>query len=697
MNKLNSHAKKKFDEWVSKIRSTLQSDNKSDLNSLPDQIRWLQHWTKKIQKREPKTYSRIVKIETELKGKAGSELSEYYSEIHLKESQRHKKGTKIRLNEILRYVYHYGSYAHHYLISGRKKEKAKTVLRLFWRIYTGEIVKNRRLLEDHQIEWLLELAKLSRTIGLKLDEDQISKLRARAVKLEVLFMFFNVKELIQMGEELSNQQTRWKFKKSPRRSLVKSIIKNATVEEIEEYIRKKIQKREIPRIQGAGEWILGPLGLLKSKVSRKFSSREDMTKFLFTHVTYPHPYLDIKETFSGKLDVKIDKNDSLIKGKMCQLILVKLNDKEILEIFNKLIDEDKVKIQTIERYWDFVVTPFGIFKPPYNGEKNLAEIILRSFQEKELRPHLEGIGTVKDLVWQKCTIEPPDIILKEFFGSGPNLTKLAKKINLMSLSKIENKEMFVKSILLRLGFNVPPDLQGIYGLSSTIHSYLKNVKNESNLAEGEWNLIYRNLERILEDLIMFYGCVIHGPKLRGLEEEERLPEMKSWFRKTFKLVKQFDYLTFGDLCALLRNMNKFSKNKRRGWGVIHRLLKRAEIVKEKHLRELDFIKSCRTQLTKIHRRHDQRRREQKEVIERLANLLRDLVSEKELSRTVPYALRLKEEVTTEFGVRYYTVVDEEENIRKLKTNELILPEEVYFIISQNDKFPINPILVKKFW
>lgn len=124
MNKLSSHAKIKFDEWVSKIRSTLQSDDKSDLNSLPDQIRWLQHWTKKIQKRESKTYSRIVRIETELKGKAGSKLSEFYSDIYLKESQRHKKGTKVRLNAILRYVYHYGSYAHPCLISGRKKGRS---------------------------------------------------------------------------------------------------------------------------------------------------------------------------------------------------------------------------------------------------------------------------------------------------------------------------------------------------------------------------------------------------------------------------------------------------------------------------------------------------------------------------------------------------------------------------------------------
>jgi hypothetical protein len=77
--------------------------------------------------------------------------------------------------------------------------------------------------------------------------------------------------------------------------------------------------------------------------------------------------------------------------------------------------------------------------------------------------------------------------------------------------------------------------------------------------------------------------------------------------------------------------------------------------------------------------------------------MRSWISEKGLSRTYPHAIRLKEEVTTEFGVRYFTVVDEEGNTRKLKTNEIILPEEMYFMIGRNDKFPINPVLVKKFW
>ena len=87
----------------------------------------------------------------------------------------------------------------------------------------------------------------------------------------------------------------------------------------------------------------------------------------------------------------------------------------------------------------------------------------------------------------------------------------------------------------------------------------------------------------------------------------------------------------------------------------------------------------------------------KKVLERMMMLLTDWISEKGLSRTYPSAIRLKEEVTTEFGVKYYLVVNEEERILKLKTNRFIRPEEIWFMIARNDLFPIDPVLVKKYW
>lgn len=697
VKELSSRAQRKFNEWAEKVRVTLQSDDETALNSLPTKVRWLHYWGQKLRKKEPRIYVQVEKTEVDLVGKSGIKLNDSYLS-YLKKAQRHKKGTKVRLVEIQRYAYHYSNYAHTFLIAGRKENEAKEILKSYWGSYLNEIVRHRKLLEDYQIEWILQLVKHSEDIGVKLDERKISKLRARLSKLEFLFTFFNVKELVQMAKELSHQETRWRFKRRPRGLLVQSIVRNTTVEEIEEYIRKGIINKEIPPIQAnRSGWILGPIGLLKSTYARKSIMMEDLTKFLLRHVNYPSPYLELKDKLGDRLALTINKSDPLIKEKICQLLLAKLSDEEIFKIFNQLINKGSLKIASIERYWNFVATPFGVFELGFAGEEYLARVILKTFRKEELRPRAEGDGTIEDLILQECIVKPPNEILAEFFGFGPYLIKLAKRIGLFGLDEIENEKLFVQAILLKLGFDVPQELQGIVSLTSKSEGHLKEVKSGSPLTEGSWNVIYRLLERILEDLVLFYGSVWHEQKLRGLEEEKRETEIKSWIRKKFKLKKQFDYLTLGDLCALLRDMNSFSKTNRRVRGLMIRLFRRDNLVKGEHLKELDFIKGCRTELTKIHRRRGGKRCEQRDVLERLTALLRDWISEKGLSRTYPYSIRLKETVTTEFGVRYCTVVNEEGRIRKLKTDEWIKPEDTWFMISRNDRFPIDPILVKKYW
>lgn len=694
---MSSKEQRKFYEWVEKIRLVLETDDESTLNALPQKIRWLQYWGEKLRKKEQRTYEKVKKIEIGLKIECGERLHSNFLS-YLKKAQKHKEGTKVRLTEIIRYAYHYSNYAHSCFIDGQREDQAKEILNAFWRAYLDEMAKYRKLLEDYQIDWILQLAKQSRDVGLELDEQQLSKLHARANKLEVIFTFFNMKEMVQMAQELSCQQTKWKFKRRPRLSLVQSVADNTTIEEIEEYIRKRILNREIPQMQAnRSGWILGPLGLVHSTVSRNATMMEDMTKFLSRHIDYPSPYSELKEKAGDRLDLTINKHDRLLKEKICQALLVQLSDKEIFELFNQLIKEDTLKISSIERYWNFVATPFGVFEPPYSGEENLAKIILRTFKDGELRPLMKGHGSIEDLTLQKCLVKRPDAILTKFFGSGPYLTKLAKKIGLIGLDKIENEKTLLQTILIKLGFDVPQELQSIVSLASELEGHLKEIRNGSTLVEGVWNTIFSSLERILDDLLLFYASVWQGQKLRDLEEDKQETEIKGWIKKTFKLEKQFDYLTLGDLCILLRKMNLYSRTNSKVRRIMRRLFGRAVFVKEKHIQELDFIKGCRTELTKIHYRRHGKRCDQKEVLERLTDLLRGWISERGLSRSYPYAVRLKGEVTTEFGVRYYTVVNEEGRVTKLKTDEWIRPEDTWFMIARNDTFPIDPVLVRKYW
>ena len=394
---------------------------------------------------------------------------------------------------------------------------------------------------------------------------------------------------------------------APLEARVSARANNAACDEVENYVQQRIIHKEIPRIQSSKfGWVLGPLGLLKSTAQSKPSVTEDLIKFLLAHVDYPSPYLELRKRLGDKLDLEVNRHDPSLREKICQLLLVKLSYEELLRVFNELIDDDIVRIQSIERYWNFIATPFGVFERAYNGENNLAKLILTNCKEDELRPVVKGNGTIEDLVQQKCIVESPSKVLIEFFGSKHYLVKLAKQISLVGLRKVEDDEMFAQSILLKLGFDVPHKLESIVSLSSELERLMREVKSGVPLAEGRWNAVFSFLEKILTDLILFYGSVLHERRLKELEEEKREVEIKSWLGKTFKLKKQFDYLTLGELCGLLRSMNRHIQNSKRARGIMIRTFERAAIVDEPSLQELDFVTGCRTELTGIHQKHTER-------------------------------------------------------------------------------------------
>lgn len=166
-----------FKKWMQKIRLLLKTKDKSALNRLPEACRWLRYWGTKLREEEPSNYAKVERIEKDLLSKAGDALQSSYLS-YLKKAQTHRKGTKVRLTEILRYVYHYGNYVHSCFIAGEKEDKARETLGSFWKDYLNEITDYVESLNDDQIRWLLRLIKQSREVGVKIQNQLVSKLEA---------------------------------------------------------------------------------------------------------------------------------------------------------------------------------------------------------------------------------------------------------------------------------------------------------------------------------------------------------------------------------------------------------------------------------------------------------------------------------------------------------------------------------------
>ena len=172
---LNSKTRKKFDEWFEKVSSNLKRQDEAILSELPSDCRFLRYWAEKLRREEPEIFAKKEKAYMSLNSQVGQQLHGDYMN-YLTRAERHRKGTKVRLNEILRYVYYYGNYAHECLIEGGAEEYVRNILKFFWDVYGTEIMKYGDRLEDFQISSVLRLARQSSNLGIEIQNQLISAL-----------------------------------------------------------------------------------------------------------------------------------------------------------------------------------------------------------------------------------------------------------------------------------------------------------------------------------------------------------------------------------------------------------------------------------------------------------------------------------------------------------------------------------------
>lgn len=163
----------------------------------------LHYWASKLSQEEPSSLAKVEKEYINLNGEAAQKLHSDYLHF-LANAQKHKKGTKIRLNEILRYTYYYSNYAHQCFIEGKKEKQAKEILKSFWKSHGEEILKHAER-EDYRINWVLRLAKQSQDVGVNLKNQWISRLEAM-VKPPDPILRMQSKNKLKMAEQNLNQE-----------------------------------------------------------------------------------------------------------------------------------------------------------------------------------------------------------------------------------------------------------------------------------------------------------------------------------------------------------------------------------------------------------------------------------------------------------------------------------------------------------
>jgi hypothetical protein len=553
------------------------------------------------------------------------------------------------------------------------------------------------------IEKIVKLGKEKEFCGLFQSRDFIEMIMLYRKML--ILDFFTNDELRMIGQELCKAS----YDPSSRSSMIGSISKNVTEEKIISlFIKTNAQKQEKHLVQQHKRWIIGSLGLLRSNQSRSWFNAIELNEVLENHLNHSDQFayffarLKEEQGFNRKESV----NDPFYKSNGIQLILASFNDDLIIEILNNLADKGILEIDSVKKSESLIVSPYGIFREEYFGYDNLVNLILESFSDEEgvldseLRSEGLARGSVELRVREKCLKKNPREIIETFFGTGPNLIKLARRIGLVSLRRIRDKEDLLRVILLKLGFTFPPKLDGLLSYSNELKRHRAQLEAgvDDELRRGLWNKVYSETERILRDLILFFFSCLWQSRLREYYKNDvKGAKLKEMIRAEFGLRKSVDILTLGDLCDLLSHINKKIQSNSSLRRDVESIFKRTCIVPSKHLEKLEYVRSARTVLTGI---HPTKKKDADPMMTflKLLEISEDWLSLSKQGRIFPLLIRVKEEKTNEFGISHSIAIDEKGDQWTLKKSGMwIRPEYAYYMLSDTELVAIEPILVEKIW
>jgi hypothetical protein len=537
------------------------------------------------------------------------------------------------------------------------------------------------------------------------ESENFSGLRS-VFRNRIILDFFSTDELRLTGYAL----LKGNYDSSTRSNIIESVSRKATETEIiDRFVKNNTEKDEKNVVQQRKKWIVGPLGLSKSVASRSWIGANELSKVLGTYLT---SWKELHEFFSKaedwkKLDWKESVKEPFYQSKGVQLIMTSFNDESIMGILNKLVDINVLEIDSVKKFGDIIVSPHGIFNEEYNaGYGNLVDLILNSFANRldslDITLKSEGLceESVDFRVREYCLQRKPDQIIKTLFGVGPHLIEVARGIGLVSFRKMIDKEILLQTILLKLGFTLPPRLDGLWAYKEKLKKCKMQLENltDEDQKKGLWNRTYSDTEKILRDLLLFFFSYAWESKLREYYEDDRkVCKLKEMIRKEFEIKKPFDTSTLGDLCALLSRTSQKIHSDVPIRKAVESIWNRTYMISNEDFERLNCVRSARTSLTGVHAT-TRKPAEPIKIISMLLEISENWSSRDNQKKVFPLMIRVKESKSDEFGMSTVTAVDEEGREWNLQKSGIwIRPEYAYYMLSETDRIAIEPILVQKIW
>lgn len=514
---------------------------------------------------------------------------------------------------------------------------------------------------------------------------------------------FSKEELIKIADRLSVGQNKWTFNSNTIKALTIDIVTHVSKEEMAKCLEELIKQKELPSIRQYKRWVIGPLGIIGSVITRKTFQSIGLIQLFDKYINRDN-WFGLRKIVEDVPSEIVLKDDPLFLPKFFQLLLAYANDEKILKSMNRLIQDGKLKIEGNLRYWDFIATPCGLFKRRYRGVERLANILTHEFEEQELSTLLDEEGlvaaTTKLRVLERCIKEKPSDILDEMFGLI-DLWRIGKGIGLISPEKIKDKRELIDIILLRLGFSLPPKLEGLSLYEKALSEAIVQLQDpyiDQSKRNGIMIDIFAKTELILKDLIYFHMSFLWNKKIEKYYElNDKKSAADEIIRNEFVVEKNVDEMNLGPLINLLRQIKRLLKKDSRLRRQMSKVLGRETVLSGEEFKIMDKTSPFRPIFEHDIRVEGIRKYvsidECRQIINELSRFTRYL-REKQI---YPQLIRITKEVTDEYGTTYVETVDERGEPGTIKPKSWIRSNVSYFMHSKTKPVAIHPFIVERFW
>lgn len=396
-----------------------------------------------------------------------------------------------------------------------------------------------------------------------------------------------------------------------------------------------------------------------------------------------------REALKHLKEVKSEQDEEIRSAKMIQMIHVYLNDEKLIYIINNLIAREEISGPKVHGLYercfsDWVITKYGIFKQNSSWEmrptEELAKLIKKEIAEEYLEPELEKYhGGYELRILEYCIRENPEKIMKRLFGM-PQLRRIAEDLEILSTPMIKKEDEIIRFVLLKLGFRLPPITLGLKDYQNFLTECRNRLERDESLS-GIMTDVYRETQRVLRDTAYFY--------IRFLwQQGDEQGDVNEIIRDKIGLqdYKPFDKLGLGHFIELMRKLNakiredKVLKEKFQDW------FDRNRAIPKNLMSVLDEISPI---LSKAERHEKGEKKECLYALDKLVNLSKSFEG-----GIYPKVIRIKSEVTNEYGIGYFEAIDDRGDAWTIEKRWLD-PSKPYFMHSKTFPVAIDPIIIEK--